>query len=119
MNIPAYLLLGLTAGMVGGAFGLGGGAIMVPAMVLIFGMTQHQAQGTTLAVMLPPIFVLAVLRYYREGHINVPMAGYVALGFVFGALVGAHLVQGVSDVHLKRAFGILVMLVGMKMAFLK
>jgi len=70
-------------------------------------------------VMLPPIFVLAVLRYYREGHINVPMAAYVALGFVFGALVGAHLVQGVSDVHLKRAFGILVMLVGMKMAFLR
>jgi uncharacterized membrane protein YfcA len=114
-----YLLLGLIAGMVGGALGLGGGAIMVPAFVLLFGLTQHQAQGTALAVMLPPIFLLAVLRYYWAGHVKVQMAIYVAIGFIIGALLGAHFVQGVPDVHLKRAFGIFLMIIGLKMAFMK
>ena len=114
-----YVTVGLIAGMVGGAFGLGGGTIMVPALVLLFGLTQHQAQGTALAVMLPPVFIFAVLRYYREGHVNVPMAIFIAGGFLVGAMFGAHLVQGVSDAHLKRAFGILLVIVGMKMAFLK
>ncbi len=119
MNIAGYILLGLTAGIVGGAFGVGGGVIMVPAMVMLLGMTQHQAQGTTLAVMLPPIFFLAVWQYYRAGYVNVPIAVYVGLGFFFGAFLGASMVQGLPDVPLKRAFGILIMIVGLKMAFFK
>lgn len=114
-----YVTLGLVAGMAGGAFGLGGGTIMVPALALLFGLTQHQAQGTALAVMLPPVFLFAVLRYYHEGHVNVPMAAFIAGGFIIGALLGAHWVQGVPDVHLKRAFGVFLLVIGLKMALFK
>ena len=116
MSLILYVIVGLTAGIVGGALGLGGGAIMVPAFVLLFGLTQHQAQGTALAVMLPPIFILAVLRYYWAGNVKVQMAIYVALGFVLGAFIGAHFVQGIPDMHLKRAFGVFLVIVGIKMA---
>ena len=64
MQILSYLLLGLVGGLLGGTFGIGGGTIMVPALVYIFALTQHQAQGTSLAIMLPPVTLLAVLRYY-------------------------------------------------------
>jgi uncharacterized membrane protein YfcA len=119
MSVILYLLVGLLAGAVGGALGLGGGAIMVPAFVLLFGLTQHQAQGTALAVILPPVFILAVLRYYWAGNVKVQMAIFVAVGFVIGALIGAHFVQGVSDANLKRAFGVFLVIIGIKMAFIK
>ena len=115
MTLFLYLIIGLTAGIFGGAFGLGGGAVMVPAFVLLFGLTQHQAQGTALAVMLPPIFVLAVLRYYWAGNVNVQMAAFVAIGFIVGAFLGAHFVQNIPGVQLKRAFGIFLVIIGIRM----
>ena len=114
-----YVLVGLIAGTIGGALGLGGGAIMVPAFILLFGLTQHQAQGTALAVMLPPVFILAVLRYYWAGNVKVQMALFVAIGFIVGAFLGAHFVQGIPGASLKRAFGIFLILMGIKMAFMK
>ncbi len=119
MPFVLYVLVGLISGIVSGAFGIGGGTIMVPALVFLFGLTQHQAQGTALAVMLPPVFLLAVLRYYWAGNVKVQMALFIACGFVVGVLLGAHFIQGISDVHLRRAFGIFLILVGMKMAFFK
>lgn len=115
MNQLAYVLVGLLGGVVSGAFGIGGGTLMVPVFVLLFGLSQHQAQGTALAVMLPPVFVLAVLRYYQAGNVKVMMALFVGLGFVAGAYLGAHLVQGIPDVSLKRAFGVFLVLIGLKM----
>lgn len=115
----SYLGLGLVAGILGGAFGIGSGSIMIPAFVILFGMTQHQAQGTALAVMLPPVFLFAVLRYYYEGHINIPLAIFVAIGFTVGGLIGAHIVQGIPDINLKRAFGIYLLIVGIKFVLMK
>ena len=115
----AYLVLGLVAGLVGGAFGLGGGAIMVPALVLIFGLTQHQAQGTSLAIMLPPIGLLAALRYYYAGNVKFDIAILAAIGFLFGALLGAHFIHGVTDANLKRAFGVFLMIVSLRMILAK
>jgi uncharacterized protein len=117
--ILLYLTVGLIGGLVSGAFGIGGGTIMVPVLVLLFGLTQHQAQGTSLAVMLPPVFLLAVLRYYWAGNVKVQMAIFIALGFIFGAFLGAHFIQGVSDTSLKRAFGIFLTVIGIRMALLK
>jgi uncharacterized membrane protein YfcA len=117
MKVILSLLVGLVAGVYGGALGLGGGAIMVPAMVFVFGMTQHQAQGTSLAALLPPVFILAVWRYYQAGHVNVPVAVFIAIGFTIGGLIGAQFVQNVPDVVLRKAFGIFVMLIGLKMVF--
>lgn len=119
MQIFLYILLGAAAGSVGGALGLGGGVIMVPALVFLFGLTQHQAQGTALAVMLPPVFILAVLRYYYAGNVKIQMALFICCGFVLGALLGAHLVQNVPATTLKRVFGIFMILIGIKMALLK
>ncbi len=119
MSIFFYLILGLIGGMVSGGFGIGGGTIIVPALVYFWGLTQHEAQGTALTVMVLPVFVFAVWRYYQAGNVNVLMAMSIAIGFALGAFLGAHLVQGVADTHLRRAFGIFLMLIGLRMALLK
>lgn len=114
-----YLLVGLTAGLLSGSFGVGGGTILIPAMVLLFGFTQHQAQGTSLAIMLPPVFALAVWRYYQAGQVNVPVAVVMAIGLTAGALWGANFVQTVPDARLAKAFGVFLVVVGLKMVFSK
>ncbi|MFH1360990.1 MAG: sulfite exporter TauE/SafE family protein [Candidatus Omnitrophota bacterium] len=119
MSALSYALLGLTGGLLGGAFGIGGGALMVPALVFFFGLSQHQAQGTSLALMLPPVTLFAALRYYYAGHVNVKIAIFGALGFLLGAFISANFVQGIEDASLKRAFGIFLMMVGIKMVFFK
>lgn len=119
MTLFLYVIVGLVAGVVSGSLGLGGGVILVPAFALLFGLTQHQAQGTALAVILPPVFILAVLRYYWAGNVKVQMAIFVALGFVLGAFLGAHFIQNIPDAYLKRGFGIFLVIVGIRMAFLK
>jgi uncharacterized protein len=115
MLIVLYIVIGFLAGIVSGSFGVGGGIVLVPIFVYVLKLTQHQAQGTALAVILPPVFILAVWRYYQAGNVNVLLAFWVAMGFIFGALLGATLVQSVPDVVLKRAFGGLLILVGIKM----
>ncbi len=119
MSSVAYLALGLVTGVFGGAFGIGGATVMIPAFVMLCGMSQHQAQGTALGALLPPVFILAVLRYYYEGHVNVPVAVLVAIGFTFGGLLGAHFVQGIPDLYLKRAFGIYLLIIGIRYLFIK
>jgi uncharacterized membrane protein YfcA len=115
MTVLICILIGLVAGAVGGALGLGGGAIMVPAMILFFGLTQHQAQGTALAVMMIPVFIPAVMRYYSAGNVKVQMAAFIALGFIVGALAGAHFVQSMPEQTVRRVFGAFVILIGLKM----
>jgi len=115
MTFFLYAIVGIVAGMFSGAFGIGGGTLLVPVFVLLFGLTQHQAQGTALAVILPPVFIFAVLRYYWAGNVKVQMALFVAAGFVLGAFLGAHIVQNIPDAQLKKAFGVFLMLVGLKM----
>lgn len=119
MQIFLYIMVGLVAGMLGGAFGIGGGTIMVPAMVFLFGLTQHQAQGTALTVMLTPVFLLAVMRYYQAGNVKIQMALFIAAGFMIGALAGAHFIQGMPEATVKRAFGVFLILIGLKYLFLK
>src|SRR3989344_2480714 len=114
-----YILIGLAGGLVGGALGLGGGVIMVPLLVLWFGLTQHQAQGTALAGMLTPVFAPVVGRYYQAGNVKVQMALFIACGFVIGALLGAHFIQGLPEATLTRAFGVFLVLIGIKLASLK
>ncbi len=114
-----YILIGLVGGLVGGALGLGGGAIMVPLLVFWAGLTQHQAQGTIIAVLTVPVFLLAALRYHAAGNLKIEIALFVATGFVVGALLGAHLVQGIPDAALKRTFGVFLILLGIKLAFFK
>lgn len=119
MNPILYIILGLIAGILGGMFGIGGGTILIPVMVYLFGLTQHQAQGTTLAIMIPPIGLLAALRYWQAGNVKISMAGFICLGFLAGGLIGADLVHNISDPLLKRLFGAYLLLISLKMIFTK
>lgn len=114
-----YILVGLIGGIVSGSFGIGGGTIMIPLLVYFFGLTQHQAQGTALATILAPVGILAVLKYYSAGNVKVNIAVLMALGFIFGALIGANYIHTLPDVALKRAFGVFLIIVGLKMALFR
>jgi uncharacterized membrane protein YfcA len=119
MNYLSYTALGLTAGIFGGLFGIGGGIILIPGMVFLFGLTQHQAQGTSLAVMVPPIGLLAAMRYYYSGNVKLGMAAFICVGFVIGGWIGAHFIQQVPDALLKRTFGVFLLFVSLQMILTK
>ncbi len=115
MDWSLYFILGIITGIFGGMFGIGGGTILIPLLVYLFGLTQHQAQGTTLAVMVLPIGLLAALRYYWSGNVKLNIAGFICLGFFIGGLIGAHLVQNLPSSLLKRLFGIFLLLISIRM----
>jgi uncharacterized membrane protein YfcA len=119
MSILAYLLLGLVAGVLSGALGIGGGIIIVPSLVFLFGLSQHTAQGTTLALMVPPIGLLAAWAYYKQGHVDIKIAAFICIAFFFGALLGAKFATNISDTALSKIFGIALLLVSLKMIFFK
>ncbi len=116
-QIALYLLLGFAAGTFSGLIGIGGGVIIVPALVFLFGLSQHQAQGTTLALLVPPIGLLAAWTYYEQGYVDLRIAFLVGLGFFVGGLVGAKFSTGLSNVALERVFGIAMLLISLKMIF--
>jgi len=111
----AYLALGLLAGTLSGLIGIGGGVLVVPALVFLFGFSEHTAQGTTLALLVPPIGVLAAWTYYQQGEVKLGVAGLVAAGFVVGSLLGAKVAVGLSDTLLTRVFGAALIALGLKM----
>jgi len=119
MDIVLCLLLGLVAGMCSGLLGIGGAVIMIPALVFMFGMNQHMAQGTTLALMVPPIGLLAAWTYFKGGYIDLKVAAFVALGFFIGGLLGARFAVNVDGATLKKVFGIFLFMVSLKMIFMK
>ena len=114
-HIILFLLIGLLAGVLSGLLGIGGGVIIVPALVFIFGYTQHLAQGTTLALMIPPIGILAAWTYYRQGDVNLTAAAFICLGFVIGGLFGARFATVIPDLVLRRLFGVLFLVISVRM----
>ncbi|MGQ9638724.1 MAG: TSUP family transporter [Thermodesulfobacteriota bacterium] len=119
MNILLYLLLGLVAGTFSGLIGIGGGTIIVPALVFLFGLSQHQAQGTTLALLVPPIGFLAAWTYYKQGYVDLRIASLICIGFFLGGLLGARFAIRLSSVALERVFGVALLLISLKMIFAK
>src|SRR5256884_8594555 len=104
-------MIGLVAGVVSGLFGVGGAIVIIPGLVLAAKLPQHTANGTSLAALLLPVGLLGAVEYYRRGEVNVPYAAIIAAGLFFGALLGAKLAGSVSDVALRRAFGVFLMIV--------
>jgi uncharacterized protein len=119
MNISLYLLLGLVAGILSGLLGIGGGTIIVPALIFLFGFSQHLAQGTTLALLVPPIGILAAWTYYKQGYVDLHIAALICIGFFFGGLLGAKLATHLSNVILERIFGVALLLIALKMILAK
>lgn len=115
MNTLGLVLLGLFAGTLSGFLGIGGGLIMIPALVYLFGYSQHLAQGTSLAVMVLPIGLLAAYRYWLSGHVHIPTALWICAGFFLGGFLGAHAAHGLSALAMRRAFGIFLFLVSIRM----
>lgn len=118
-DILPYLLLGLLAGILSGLIGIGGGIIIVPALVFVFGMTQQQAQGTTLAMMVPPVGLLAAWSYYARGLVDLRIAGLIVLGFFIGGLVGGKIAVGLPNTTLQKVFALALLMVSVKMLFSK
>ena len=119
MNIFLYLLLGLITGTFSGLLGIGGAIIIIPILVLLFGLSQHTAQGTTLALMVPPIGLLAAWTYYRQGFVDLKIAGLICLGFFAGGLVGAKFATEIPDEILRKIFGFVLLAASLKMIFFK
>ncbi|MBD2354968.1 sulfite exporter TauE/SafE family protein [Tolypothrix sp. FACHB-123] len=108
------LIIGLVAGVAGGMFGIGGGAIMVPAMVLIMGMDQKFATGTSIAAQILPIGILGAAVYYRNGQLNIKYAVIIAAGLVVGNLFGALFANQpfISSETMKKLYGIFLLVLG-------
>jgi uncharacterized membrane protein YfcA len=104
MQAVLALVVGFVGGALGGLIGLGGGFIMVPLLIYLFHMSQHDAQGTSLAVLLPPVGILSVLQYWRAGHVDVPVAVWAAGGFLVGGYMGGGLAQLLGGAALRRVF---------------
>lgn len=113
--VAAFLAIGLVAGIASGLFGVGGGVLIVPALVLLLGFSQELSVGTSLAVLLPPVGLAAVLEYYRHGNVNLKAAALIALGLFVGAWVGALFAHKMGEVWLKLAFGVFVVGLGVGM----
>jgi hypothetical protein len=122
MSTPVLLLLiiiGVITGVMAGMLGIGGAIIMIPALVFIMGLTQQTAQGTSLAVMLPPIGIIAAYNYYKAGQVNIKFALILAAAFIIGSYFGSKLALSIPQPLLKKIFGVLLLLVAAKMLFSK
>lgn len=112
------LIVGFAAGILSGLVGVGGGIIIVPALVYFLGLSQHSAQGTSLALMLPPIGVLAAMNYYRSGMLNVKYALIIAIAFVIGGYFGSKIsITYISESMMKKVFGIIMLAASIKLVF--
>ncbi len=122
MNLGTILILlaiGLSAGIFGGMVGLGGGVIMIPAMVYFLGLSIQSAQGTSLAVMLPPVGLMAVMNYYKAGQLNFKYAAVIAIAFFIGGYFGSKIALNVSPDKMKKIFAIALMLIAANMLIKK
>lgn len=117
INIFLYIIIGLIAGILSGLFGIGGGVVIVPALIYICGFSQLKAQGTSLAILLPPVGLAAFLVYYKGGNVDIK-AGIIICVMVFiGAMFGGKIAQQISPDSLRKAFALFMIAVSVKMFF--
>ncbi len=115
MATAGGLLLGVFIGIISGLVGIGGGALLVPILVLFYGMSQHKAQGTSLGALLLPIGIFAFWRYWKDGNVDLRLAILVAVGFAVGGWIGGGWAQHLSDLTLRRGFAALLIIIAVKL----
>jgi len=113
------IVIGIITGFMAGMLGIGGAIIMIPALVFFMGFSQQMAQGTSLAVMLPPIGILAAYNYYKAGQVDIKFAIILAVCFLIGSYFGSKAALNIPQPVLKKIFGVLLLLVAVKMLFSK
>jgi len=121
MSVPTILLLlvvGVMAGMLSGLVGLGGGVIIVPALVYFLGFSQHQATGTSLGILLLPAGIFAVMNYYKKGYIDIKVVLLMFVGFLLGGYLGSKISLNVPEGTLKKVFAVVLLLIAGKVLFL-
>ncbi|MEE2918933.1 MAG: sulfite exporter TauE/SafE family protein [Bacteroidota bacterium] len=115
LTLLSLLAIGLTAGVASGFVGVGGGLVLVPAMVVFLGLGQHAAQGTSLAMMLPPVGILAVLQYHRAGEVHWTYAAILCVTFIIGAWTGSKWSLKLSESWVKLVFGLVMLYASCRM----
>lgn len=115
--IVLLLIIGLVSGIASGVFGIGGGVLVVPGLVYLLGFSQHEATGTSLAILLPPVGLAAVIEYYRHGSVDLKAALVVAAALLVGAWLGAVFANHLKGHYLRLAFGVFVMGIGVYVIF--
>ena len=113
------IVIGILAGLLSGVVGVGGGLIMIPLLVMLLGLSQHEAQGTSLAVMLPPIGVLAAINYHKAGFVRWEYSMIIAVTFIIGGYFGSRYAVVLKPEILKRVFGVVMLVGAFKMIFSK
>ena len=116
--MPEYLIvlaIGLAGGILGGFFGVGGGVLIVPALVLLLGVSQHTAVGTSLGALMPPVGLLGAYEYYRHGEMNITYALILGAGLLVGAYFGAIIAVKLSGLALRRAFAVFLTIVAIRL----
>ncbi|MAZ54585.1 MAG: permease [Flavobacteriales bacterium] len=111
------ILIGLAAGLLSGFIGVGGGIIIIPLLMIFLGMSQHQAQGTSLAVMLPPIGILAAWNYHKAGFVDWKFALIISATFIIGGYISSNWAVNIDVKSLKKFFGIMLLIGGLKLIF--
>lgn len=117
MEIVTCIGIGLAGGILSGLMGVGGGIVLIPLMVVFLKMTQHQAQGTSLAIIM--LSFVSMLVYYKKGHVNLGIAALIGIGFIIGGFIGAHFATSLPENLLRKCFAILMIVVAVKMLFFK
>ena len=113
------IVIGILAGLLSGVVGVGGGLIMIPLLIILLGLSQHEAQGTSLAVMLPPIGILAAINYHKAGFVKWEYSMIIAITFIIGGYIGSRYAVSVRPEILRRVFGIVMLIGALKMIFSK
>jgi uncharacterized membrane protein YfcA len=119
LTFVVLIIIGLLAGTLSGLVGVGGGIIMIPLLIMLLGLTQHQAQGTALFAMLPPIGILAAMNYFKQGYVKWEYAVVIALTFVVGGYLGSKLSLSLPPQTVRRVFGVIMLIGGFKLIFSK
>jgi len=116
-TVIILIIIGLLAGLLSGLVGVGGGILMIPLLIMFLGFTQHQAQGTALFAMLPPIGILAAMNYYKQGYVKWEYAVVIALAFVAGGYLGSKMSLSLSPQIIRRLFGVVMLIGAIKLIF--
>ena len=116
-TIIILILIGVASGVLGGMVGVGGGIIIVPALVYFLGFSQHTAQGTSLGLIMLPVGIFGVMQYYKQGHVDFKVVGILAVGFLTGSYFGSKIALSLSQESIKKLFAVLMIIIAVKMLF--